>query len=115
GTHVTTSPYYHFLDATWRLYMELLGLRIKLDMRRPGFYPRGGGEIHAVIQPCCTIKALMLTKRPPLRRAAGFSARAGLPEHVALRQARRAEYRLRERGLDANLELQEWPGEPGSV
>src|SRR5262249_52173932 len=52
GTHVSTSPCFHFLDATWRLYMERLGLRIKLDLRRYGFYPRGGGEIHAVIQPC---------------------------------------------------------------
>src|SRR5207253_3050064 len=114
-THVTTSHCFHFLDATWQAYMERFGLRIKLDMRRPGFYPRGGGEIHAVIQPCRKIKALTLTKRPALTRAAGFSARAGLPEHIALRQARRAEYRLRARGIDADLELHEWPGAPGSV
>jgi RNA 3'-phosphate cyclase len=115
GTHVTTSPCFHFLDVTWRGYMERLGLRIRLEMRRPGFYPRGGGEIHAVIQPCARIKSLLLTKRPALTQAAGFSAGAGLPEHVAQRQARRAEYRLGTRNIAANLAQQEWPGGPGSV
>src|SRR5262245_55660007 len=43
GTHVPKSPAFHFLEMTWRGYLELLGLRVKLRMPRPGFYPRGGG------------------------------------------------------------------------
>src|SRR4029077_9847215 len=45
GTHVSSSPSFHFLDTTWRAYLELLGLRIKLKQIRPGFYPRGGGQV----------------------------------------------------------------------
>ncbi|MFO0845177.1 MAG: RNA 3'-terminal phosphate cyclase [Gemmataceae bacterium] len=37
GTHVTTSPSFHFLDGTWRRYLELMGLRIGLRLERPGF------------------------------------------------------------------------------
>ena len=51
GTHVSTSPCYHFLYVTWRRYLELLGLKVSVHMLRPGFYPRGGGEIVAHIQP----------------------------------------------------------------
>src|SRR5690242_12441798 len=40
GTHVSTSPVFHFLDTTWRPHLERIGLRIKLRMVRPGFYPR---------------------------------------------------------------------------
>src|SRR5262249_33246222 len=43
GTHVKTSPCYHFLATTWRRYVDRLGLRLGLKMERPGFYPRGGG------------------------------------------------------------------------
>src|SRR5262249_15660233 len=52
GTHVSTSPSFDFLQTTWRGYLELLGLRIKLRVARPGFYPRGGGVLEAHIQPC---------------------------------------------------------------
>lgn len=115
GTHVTTSPCFHFLDVTWRAYLERLGLRIKLEMKRPGFYPRGGGEVHALIQPCARINPLNMTTRGPIRQATGFSAVAGLPEHIARRQARRATVRLKDQGINAEFELEEWPGGPGSV
>lgn len=115
GTHVSTSPCFHFLDVTWRTYMERLGLKIALEMRRPGFYPRGGGEVRAVIQPCPRVSPITMTKSTPITKATGFSAAAGLPEHVARRQARRAEVRLRDRGIEADIGLQEWPGGPGSV
>src|SRR5262249_43776954 len=30
GTHVKAAPCYHFLESTWRAYLEALGLRVKL-------------------------------------------------------------------------------------
>lgn len=115
GTHVKTSPSFHFLDTTWRRYLELLGLRLKLDLRRPGFYPRGGGLVEAHVAPCPRLRGFDLRERGPIKQITGFSAIAGLPEHVARRQARRAAYRLQQRGLDVNLREESWPGGPGSV
>jgi RNA 3'-terminal phosphate cyclase (ATP) len=115
GTHVTTSPCFHFLDITWRPYLELLGLKIKLRMRRPGFYPRGGGVMEAHIQPAARLQGLTLLERPPIRAVSGFSAVAGLPEHIAVRQARRAMERLRESRLQVNLAQETWEGGPGTV
>jgi RNA 3'-phosphate cyclase len=115
GTHVTTSPCFHFLDVTWRAWMEKIGLRLKLTMRRPGFYPRGGGEVLATIQPTSQLRPLRLPDRAPIRQAAGFSASAGLPEHVRQRQARRATSRLKDRGINVQLAQEEWEGGPGSV
>src|SRR5262245_9202586 len=86
GTHVSTSPCYHFLETTWRAYMERLGLKIKLRLLNPGFYPRGGGVVDAVIQPVQRINGLRLMTRNPINRAIGFSAVAGLPDHIARRQ-----------------------------
>jgi RNA 3'-terminal phosphate cyclase (ATP) len=115
GTHVTTSPCFHFLAVTWRSYLARIGLPISLAMERPGFYPRGGGVVEARIPPVERLNGLTLTKAVTPRRVVGFSTVAGLPEHVARRQARRATARLEAAGLEVEIRLEEWPGGPGSV
>lgn len=119
GTHVKKSPSFHFLQQTWAAYLRLLGLEVHLQMERPGFYPRGGGSITAEFTPAEWVKALrhqsadVKTKK---LRVTGFSAVAGLPEHIAERQAQQAMKRLRGAGVKAEIELENWPGAgPGSV
>src|SRR5262249_3162136 len=89
GTHVTTSPSFHFLDGTWRPYLQAMGLRVGLRMQRPGFYPRGGGLVQAFIQPCAALRGLQLRGRGEVR-VGGVSAVAGLDMNIARRLARRA-------------------------
>jgi RNA 3'-terminal phosphate cyclase (ATP) len=115
GTHVTTSPCYHFLEVTWRAYLELLGLKTTLRLRRPGFYPRGGGLVEAYVQPSAALSGLRLLERSGVARITGFSAVAGLPETIAARQARRAVTRLKPTRLKVNLTEETWPGGPGTV
>jgi len=116
GTHVTASPCFHFLDTTWRAYLELLGLHISLRMRRPGFYPRGGGVLEAHIQPVAELRGLQVAESNAADHIKGISAVAGLPEQIAQRQARRATSRLRELvGLEADIEVEVWPGGPGTI
>jgi RNA 3'-terminal phosphate cyclase (ATP) len=114
GTHVTASPCFHFLDATWRAYLALLGMKVALRLVRPGFYPRGGGVVEAHVQPCPRPRGLHLRERGPVS-VTGFSAVAGLPEDIARRQARRAQFRLKQRGLDAAIREDTWEGGPGTV
>jgi RNA 3'-terminal phosphate cyclase (ATP) len=115
GTHVSTSPCFHFLDLTWRRYLDLMGLRLSLAMVRPGFYPRGGGVVEARVEPCPGLKSLKLTERGPLT-ASGFSAVAGLPDNITARQAKRATYTLRHRhGITATVRPETWSGGPGTV
>jgi RNA 3'-terminal phosphate cyclase (ATP) len=114
GTHVRTSPSFHFLDTTWRRYAGLCGLRLSLKLLRPGFYPRGGGTVEASIQPAPRLQGVRLTERGKVR-VTGFSAVAGLPESIARRQARRAAFRLEQAGVEADIRLEEWGGGPGTV
>jgi RNA 3'-terminal phosphate cyclase (ATP) len=115
GTHVSSSPCFHFLDVTWRAYMELVGLRIKLKLVRPGFYPRGGGVVNAHIEPCAKLRGLQLVERRGPHRATSISAVAGLPEEIARRQARRATFRLRALDVPADIRQETWQGGPGTV
>jgi RNA 3'-terminal phosphate cyclase (ATP) len=115
GTHVLASPCFHFLDTTWRAYMALLGLRVKLHLRRPGFYPRGGGVVEAHIQPCPGLKSLNCEDCGAVTTATGISAVAGLPVAIADRQARRAARRLQEHGLKVDIQQETWSDGPGTA
>jgi RNA 3'-terminal phosphate cyclase (ATP) len=114
GTHNMKAPSFDFLDVTWRAYLALMGIQVRLKMVRPGFYPRGGGMIQAFIQPCAAPHGLTLPSRGPVR-AAGVSAVAGLDRNIARRQARRATFRLEKAGLDVEIREESWQGGPGTV
>jgi RNA 3'-terminal phosphate cyclase (ATP) len=114
GTHVSTSPSFHFLDTTWRAYLEAIGLRISLRMDRPGFYPRGGGIVRAFLQPCAAPRGLSLLERGEVQ-VQGTSAIAGLDRGIARRQARRAAHRLRQHDVSVHIDEESWEGGPGSV
>jgi RNA 3'-terminal phosphate cyclase (ATP) len=115
GTHVLASPCYHFLETTWQPYLELLGLRIRMHQYETGFYPRGGGVIEAHIQPCTSLRGLQLGETGPATAATVISAVAQLPEHIAQRQARRAEKALRELKLSVEVHEERWSNGPGTV
>ncbi|MER3416825.1 MAG: RNA 3'-phosphate cyclase [Gemmataceae bacterium] len=118
GTHVPGSPCFEFLDVTWRGYLRLLGLDIALKLRRPGFYPRGGGALEAHIEPAQIVRPLRMwlsVDAPSHTHIAGFSAVADLPVAIAERQARRAVNRLRHAGLLAEIAVHTWDNGPGTV
>ncbi len=116
GTHNQHAPCYHFLETTWAAYLARLGIRVELEMVRPGFYPRGGGEIRAVVHPCSRIKGISLLNCPELTTAGGLSAYAGLPESVGKRQSRRLAVRMKSAGIEPYIPVTEWEAaNPGSV
>jgi len=115
GTHVPHSPSYHYNATTWSGHLSRIGIDIQLEMKRPGFYPRGGGEVSASVQPCLRVRGLNLTKCPDLTTAGGFAAVAGLPEGIARRLARRAAERLKREEIESHIPLEEWQGGPGAV
>ncbi|MBA4188265.1 MAG: RNA 3'-phosphate cyclase [Planctomycetaceae bacterium] len=116
GTHNQHAPCYHFLETTWAAYLRRMGIEVELEMIRPGFYPRGGGEIRAVIHPCSRVNGLSILTCPELTTAGGFSSFAGLPESVGRKQARRLSVRLKSEGVESHIPMEEWEAaNPGTV
>lgn len=115
GTHNDKAPSFDFLRTTWRAYLARLGLNVSVEMRRPGFYPRGGGQVVAHIEPWTVRRPLTLPGPVDLTAASILSVTAGLPAHVNNRQARRATVRLRDAGIEPEVSSEEWDGGPGSV
>jgi RNA 3'-terminal phosphate cyclase (ATP) len=114
GTHVRASPSFHFLDFTWGPYLASFGLKLSLDFKRPGFYPRGGGEMRAVVHPAAKLCGAQLSERGQVQ-IHGISASAGLPEHVGRRQADQARKRLKQHGHKGHIDIEDWDGGPGSA
>jgi RNA 3'-terminal phosphate cyclase (ATP) len=115
GTHVKASPCFDFLQTTWRAYLELMGIELTLRMERPGFYPRGGGIVRAELTPRAAPSSLSLLERKPVTSATVRSAVAGLPESIAVRQARQAFSRLEGSGLNVTSREEAWSDGPGTI
>ena len=96
GTHVSWSPSFDYLSSNWNHFLRKMGLHIELDLRLAGYYPRGGGELHAEITHSEVLRGMNLMERGELERIRCLSLTSNLPEHVAERQARRASTRLSE-------------------
>ena len=88
--------------------MQRLGLRCNLDLKQPGFYPRGGGVLLAQIEPCLRLQGLLIDKIAAPKKITGISAVAGLPEDIADRQTRQAIKRLRDTKLEVDIRQETW-------
>jgi RNA 3'-terminal phosphate cyclase (ATP) len=92
GTHVPASPPFHYLARHWAAAVEGLGLQARFELQRAGFYPRGGGEASAIVQPWRRrTEPLLLEDRGALVELRGTSGAGRLKGDVAARQRRAAE------------------------
>ena len=115
GTHVKASPCFHFLARTWSAYLKALGLDLDLSMEHAGFYPRGGGLIHARIAPAPKIHPFQGMTAQVINRATVFAGVAGLPTHVSDRLVQTATEHLTEIGLEVEPHRETWQGGPGCM
>ena len=116
GTHVAHAPCLDYLRTTWSGYLTAAGFAPVLTMARPGFYPRGGGTLHARLPPSTAARALTLVTPVEVRTAVVLSVVAGeLPETVATRQADRLVTRLAEVGVAATVTIERWANGPSSL
>jgi len=85
GTHNPLSPPFHFLERAFLPLLRRMGAEVSLQLNRHGFYPAGGGEFTAQIQPAA-LQPLHLEQRGGRLNAYGESLVAALPIHIARRE-----------------------------
>jgi RNA 3'-terminal phosphate cyclase (ATP) len=85
GTHNPGAPPFDFLARAFLPQLARLGSRVELELARPGFYPRGGGEIRARIAPA-RIGVLDLMERGAARCFQVEAYVAALPANIAERE-----------------------------
>jgi RNA 3'-terminal phosphate cyclase (ATP) len=104
GTHQDQAPSFHYLALVWAPAVARLGFRVAVELQAAGFYPEGGGEFSARIEPATPLPPLDLRHRGTLLEVEVVSMVGGLGYDVAERQAAQALRRLREHGIAAQAE-----------
>jgi len=101
GTHQQYSPTFHDLALVWAPAVARLGFQFELCLQAAGFYPEGGGEITAAIEPAHSMPPLDLKHRGTLEEVDVVAMVAGAPFAIAERLAERALRKLRDIGISA--------------
>ncbi len=113
GTHVPFSPPYNYIARVFLPMVRKMGVNGELRLIKAGWFPRGGGELEASVQPINQpLKPINLTEREKLKRIWVFSAISNLKHSIAVRQANQAVNRLLGMGFrqsDIEVEISELP------
>lgn len=84
GTDVRGAPPIDYLQHVLLPLLGRMGVRVALDVRRRGYYPRGGGEVELSVQPG-KLRPMRLEDPGRPLRIGGLAHVAGLPLSVAER------------------------------
>lgn len=124
GTHVAWSPPYDFMEGVFLPMLARMGLSASCSLDDWGFYPRGGGQISAVVNDIersgemdppdiegdertplkgLRLAPLDLVSRGTLKTVRGRSVACNLPSHIAQRMADRARGILQGQGLRSDI------------
>lgn len=101
GTHVPFAPPIEFVSHALFPLLKKIGARFELDLKKPGFFPQGGGLVSFESEPATfPLKKTRLVKSGQLLFIDCFSISAGLPSDIVNRQVRGARQVLAELGID---------------
>ncbi len=113
GTHVAWSPPSDYLQEVFLPAVAPMGIQVKMNILRRGFYPIGGGELEMIVEPShVPLRPLRVEEKGGLKHLGITSMAANLPLSIAKRQMDRAINRLTEHGLtpQGKTQMVESPG-----
>ena len=105
GTDVPFAPPFDYFDQVFLPALSELGPRVAMQLVRRGFYPKGGGEVRATVEPA-TVRSFSWCQRGPVTRMVGRCYSQGLPSHIAERMRDSAINVLRGSGYRPEVELE---------
>ena len=83
GTHVMKSPGYDYFENVFLPAISRFGAKVSARMLRPGYYPKGGGEIEVEVEPSGLRGCVQWDPDDSVKVLIRLS---GLPEHIAVRE-----------------------------
>ena len=114
GTHNPAAPPFDFVDRVFVPVLQRIGARLTLSLKRAGFYPAGGGQLVARIEPSGGLEALSLLDRGEITARRLRVLLANLPPHIGAREASVAARLLNWNEADASIESIDAAG-PGNA
>ncbi len=92
GTHAPFAPNLTYLDKVFLPVVKEMGITANVDIKKYGFYPKGGGEVFLCVKPTNTLKSINLTKiseeKQESQKLNAEIILCNLPEHIADRETK---------------------------
>ncbi|MFN8391947.1 MAG: RNA 3'-terminal phosphate cyclase [Bdellovibrionota bacterium] len=85
GTHNPFAPPFDYVEQCFVPLLRKMGASLSLELVRPGFYPAGGGDFIATIQPS-VLRPIEICGPQTITRRVARAVVAGLPWHIAQRE-----------------------------
>jgi RNA 3'-terminal phosphate cyclase (ATP) len=114
GTHNPLAPPFEALQRSFVPVLERMGAKIELSLERPGFYPAGGGRLHAVIEES-RLRPIEIFERGAARSRTATALLSGLPGDIARRELDRVRERLGFSEGELHIRAVKDPLGPGNV
>lgn len=106
GTDVSHSPTINYMRFVFLPTLNRMGLNASLTVHKYGYYPKGMGEVTLTVEPCRSLKPMLLKNFGKIKAVKGVSVCTFLSDRkVAERQAKAAEDYLTGRNLLANIQV----------
>lgn len=115
GTHNMHAPPYDFLERAFLPLINRMGANVQIQLKRPGFYPAGGGRIRVRIRPGASLAPLDLQERGSLQRRLAVAVVARLPVDIARRELRTVRHALNFRKSEFIIREIDTAPSPGNV
>jgi RNA 3'-terminal phosphate cyclase (ATP) len=109
GTHVPWSPSFGYLGDVWCRVLCSLGLPVAAQLERPGYYPRGCGELRLTVRGTGRLMPLEAQTRAALQGVGARLTFSRLSDDTAARCRFRADELLAGQGLFAEWEISRLP------
>jgi len=106
GTDVRAAPPLDYFRHVLLALLARMGARVRCDLQRRGYYPRGGGEVSVAVEKT-RLSPLQLDRAGKLKALRGNAHVANLPAHIAERMRSSALVPLRRFGAsESSIETQ---------
>jgi len=106
GTDVRHAPTINYIKHLLLPMLERMGPKLKLNIQKYGYYPKGMGEVTLEVEPSAELKPLKLEAFGALNEIQGISVCTFLAERkVAERQAKAANKILKAHGYETQIKV----------
>lgn len=115
GTHNQLAPPFDFLLHSYLPLLNQMGPQVEMKLNRHGFYPAGGGEFEATVDPDQNMSGLQIRERGKLIRRRVRSIVSSLPIEIAERETKRVVRKMNwDRTIEEHVDAPN-PAGPGNV
>lgn len=106
GTDVPWSPTSDYTKYVLSEALSRIGINFTMDIKKRGYYPKGGGIVETQIQPCTNLNTISLLERKPVSSKL-LCTYSHIPKELVEKEIQNAKTILDKNGFDCQISIKE--------